>query len=213
MIAPDGKEKTNQVPRHLEYLYSLYQILAKRREKEGKILFDMTECYFDLDQERHVENIHKRERNDAHMMIEEFMVLANEEVAKWCSMKRIPFLSRVHEAPTEEKEGDIREILDTTGHPIVSPVLEPRHIRSALEYAEKTGVLYRLSRLILPKMSKAVYSASIDRHFGLALHYYAHFTSPIRRYPDLLLHRMIKKYLHGTLTREKSIYEKDMKKW
>ncbi len=129
MITSGGKGINTQIPRHLEYLYSLYQILAKRREKEGKILFDMTECYFDLDTERNVENIHKRERHDAHMMIEEFMVLANEEVAKWCSTKKIPFLSRVHEAPTEEKEGDIRAILDTSGYPILSPVLEPRHIR------------------------------------------------------------------------------------
>lgn len=71
----------------------------------------MTECYFDLDEERNVKNIRKRERNDAHMMIEEFMVLANEEIAKWCASKKIPFLSRVHEAPSEEKNREIREII------------------------------------------------------------------------------------------------------
>lgn len=95
----------------------------------------------------------------------------------------------------------------------ISGDITPHDIRNVLEQARKGNDLYRLSRLLLPKMAKAVYKDTVDRHFGLALKYYAHFTSPIRRYPDLLLHRMIKKYLHGELSREKSIYEKNMKKW
>jgi exoribonuclease R len=200
---------------------SLYKILEKRREKEGKILFETTECYFDLDEERKVKDIKKRTRNDAHMMIEEFMVLANEEIAKWCASKKIPFLSRVHEAPSEEKTREIHEIIALSGKTSWAPFIEvqnqwevtPHDIRSILEKARENNNLYRLSRLLLPKMAKAVYKESVDRHFGLALKYYAHFTSPIRRYPDLLLHRMIKKYLHGNLARDKSIYEKSMKKW
>jgi exoribonuclease R len=209
----------------LSHFSSLYKILEKRREREGKILFETTECYFDLDEERHVKSIKKRTRNDAHMMIEEFMVLANEEIAKWCSNKKIPFLSRVHEAPSEEKTREIHEIIALSQKSAWAPRIEvkdivvkdgeitPHDIRSILERSRQTGDLYRLSRLLLPKMAKAVYKESVDRHFGLALKFYAHFTSPIRRYPDLLLHRMIKKYLHGDLAREKAIYEKSMKKW
>ncbi len=144
------------------------------------------------------------------MMIEEFMVLANEEVAKWCAEKKIPFLSRVHDVPGTEQSKAIAEILD---NPLLASRIEPSDIEKALSYTSDPIEHYRLSRLLLPKMAKAVYKEKVERHFGLALKYYAHFTSPIRRYPDLLLHRMIKKYLRGDLAKEKSIYEQHMKKW
>jgi len=144
------------------------------------------------------------------MMIEEFMVLANEEIAKWCAKQKIPFLSRVHDLPGGEQMKAIAEILE---NPALSSHLEPRDIEKALSSMLDPTTHYRLSRLLLPKMAKAAYREKMDRHFGLALSYYAHFTSPIRRYPDLLLHRMIKKHLHGELSKEKSIYEKNMKKW
>lgn len=194
----------------LSHFHSLYKILESRRKKEGKILFETTECYFDLDEERNVKNIRKRTRNEAHMMIEEFMVLANEEIAKWCAKQKIPFLSRVHDLPGGEQMKAIAEILE---NPALSSHLEPRDIEKALSSMLDPTTHYRLSRLLLPKMAKAAYREKMDRHFGLALSYYAHFTSPIRRYPDLLLHRMIKKHLHGELSKEKSIYEKNMKKW
>lgn len=162
-----------------------------------------------MDAERNVIDIQKRTRNDAHMLIEECMVLANEEVAKWCVSKKLPFLSRIHSAPGEEQENLIAEIMERKHFP-----LEPRHIRDHLERAKDPAELYRLSRLLLPKMSKARYEDIPDRHFGLALQYYAHFTSPIRRYPDLLVHRIIKKYLRKELsTEEKSRYTREMKKW
>lgn len=192
----------------LPTLWETYEILKKRRAKEGKILFETTECYFTMDADRNVIEIKKRTRNDAHMLIEECMVLANEEVAKWCVAKKLPFLSRIHSAPGEEQEKIIAEIMGKSYNP-----LEPRHIREYLERADPTE-LYRLSRLLLPKMSKARYEDIPDRHFGLALTYYAHFTSPIRRYPDLLVHRIIKKYLNNELTSEEKVrYTKEMKRW
>ncbi len=190
-------------------LWETYETLTKRRKKEGKILFETTECYFTMDAERNVIDIKKRSRNDAHMLIEECMVLANEEVAKWCVGKKLPFLSRIHSAPGDEQEKMIAEIMERKNFP-----LEPRHIRDHLEKAKDPSELYRLSRLLLPKMSKARYEDIPDRHFGLALQYYAHFTSPIRRYPDLLVHRIIKKYLRKELSiEEKSRYTREMKKW
>lgn len=138
----------------------------------------MTECYYELDDERGVKNIKKRVRNEAHMMIEECMVLANEEIAKWCATKKIPFLSRVHSAPSTEKGKEIREIItlsrkDRTigmiqlgeGSDEESSDITPHQIRSILENAQAYGDVYRLSRLLLPKMAKALYKESIDRHF------------------------------------------------
>jgi ribonuclease R len=155
------------------------------------------------------------------MMIEEFMVLANEEVAKWAVKRKIPFLSRVHEAPSNEKSREIIDILmankESIGEDIVSSItdeIEPHHIRSILEKASSQSELfYRFSRLLLPKMAKAVYGEKPVRHFGLALTHYAHFTSPIRRYPDLLLHRMIKYHLSKMSKFDKKSYDKQMKKW
>ena len=191
--------------------YTLYQILETRRKKEGKITFETTECYFHVDEKRMPTKISKRDRHDAHMMIEEFMVLANEEVAKWCMREKLPFLSRVHEKPGTEQSKLIAEILENTS---LIDSLTPRHIRDHLEQAKDPSERYRLSRLLLPKMSKAVYGDSPKGHFGLALSYYAHFTSPIRRYPDLLVHRIIKSHLHGTLSGNKRAeYTKEMKKY
>lgn len=178
------------------------------------------------------------------MLIEEFMVLANEEVAKWCDGHGIPFLSRVHGLPPYNSMEVIKQILST--RPILPPVrsaaglthngrnnsnrqdfslhrndrnsknsqkvLEPRHIREFLDTLSPDEV-YKYSRLLLPKMAKATYSDTKHRHFGLALEYYSHFTSPIRRYPDLQVHRIIKEQLRGTLTNERMIhYTKILKK-
>jgi ribonuclease R len=153
------------------------------------------------------------------MMIEEFMVLANEEVAKWCVKRKIPFLSRVHDAPSAEKSREIHDVLSANMGELgivnldVGNDIEPHHIRSILEHAKSDSELYRLSRLLLPKMAKAIYKEKPVRHFGLALSHYAHFTSPIRRYPDLLLHRMIKYHLSKVSKFDKKSYDRQMKKW
>ncbi len=194
----------------LKDFYSLYKILEARRKKEGKILFEMTECYFTLDEKRNVIGITKRERNDAHMMIEEFMVLANEEVAKWCVKNKLPFLSRVHGVPDTEDMKSLSEILENLS---LATRLEPHHIRDHLEQITDPKERYRLSRLLLPKMAKAFYGDTPKWHFGLALQYYSHFTSPIRRYPDLLVHRIIKEFLHGDFSKEdKDFYTRSMKR-
>ncbi len=148
------------------------------------------------------------------------MVLANEEVAKWCESNGIPFLSRVHGLPGNEQTEIIQEILrknrdQSKSIPLFKrqiPVLEPTHIREFLEKIQDPIDLYRFSRLLLPKMAKATYSDTPFRHFGLALEYYAHFTSPIRRYPDLQVHRIIKEKIHGVLTPERITHYKTILK-
>lgn len=148
------------------------------------------------------------------------MVLANEEVAKWCKNNGLPFLSRVHGLPGNEQTEIIGEILRKNSDQPKSvplfkrqiPVLEPTHIREFLEKIQNPIDLYRFSRLLLPKMAKATYSDTPFRHFGLALEYYAHFTSPIRRYPDLQVHRIIKEKIHGVLTPERITHYKTILK-
>lgn len=168
-------------------MYELYEILKQRRRNEGKLLFETRESKFQFSETGEVIAIRPRERQASHELIEEFMVIANEEVAKWCRKYGIPFLSRIHEPPPMEQSSDLRKIYTwPTGTEIT-----PKKIRDALE--EKHGEeLYRYQRLTLPRMSKAYYGPKTHGHFGLALDEYTHFTSPIRRYPDLLTHRAIK---------------------
>lgn len=145
------------------------------------------------------------------MLIEEFMVLANEEVAKWCQKRKIPFLSRVHDAPNEESSNVIHTILKHPKHR-KNTEIQPKEIQNFLENLSEDET-YFASRMILPKMSKAIYSADKNGHFGLALEQYSHFTSPIRRYPDLITHRMIHYYLERKMTEEaKKKYQQKLPK-
>lgn len=190
----------------IELAFELFEILKKRRKKEGKIHFETTELFFDLDDKKiFAENIKKRERNDAHRLIEEFMVLANEEVAKWCVKRKIPFLSRLHTPPSEEAEATIYEIM---GKKSQNPLpITPKEIADFLGALSEDEHFFA-SKMILPKMSKASYSDTQMGHFGLALSHYAHFTSPIRRYSDLVTHRMIHKYYEKSLPKNAFLSEK-----
>lgn len=204
---------TSQYETTLKQSFDLHHTLKNRRNREGKIEFETTELYFEI--ENHIPtSVHKRTRNEAHMLIEECMVLANEEVSKWCYKRKIPHLSRVHEDPAPDAGNIIATIIGkktpskkkTRNSKQASNwknknsdhTITPLAIRSYL-MSLSSELLYQASRLILPKMAKAHYSANKHGHFGLALEYYSHFTSPIRRYPDLVTHRMIKKYLHKKL--------------
>lgn len=131
------------------------------------------------------------------------MVLANEEVAKWCVREELPFLSRAHALPSSQ---NIALIADMIANSEIRKKLEPHHIRSYMEKITDPVEQFRLSHLLLPKMAKAVYSDKVSGHFGLALSYYAHFTSPIRRYPDLQVHRIVKEKLHNVLSLERKIH-------
>lgn len=199
----------------------LYQRLVRRRRGEWKIIFDSTELEFAFPTDSYSEyrdtniytpiSIYTRKRNELHMLIEEFMVLANEQIAKWCSLQGIPFLSRIHDLPWPDQISLIRGIVsqklgqhDNQGSSYAhkKPAITSRYIRDFLDMLSPEE-LYIYSRLLLPKMSKAVYGTESLGHFGLWLEYYAHFTSPIRRYPDLQVHRIIKEYLHGILSSER----------
>lgn len=182
----------------LESLYALFKVLLKSREKRGAIDFEMTETAFEFDENRKIAAIHPRQRNDAHRMIEEFMVAANVSAARYLLRHKLPVLYRVHENPADDKIAQLREFLGELGLFLGGgDDPEPRYYASLLKTAQQRPDGHLLQTIMLRSMKQAVYTPENVGHFGLALDAYTHFTSPIRRYPDLLVHRAIKHIVRG----------------
>jgi ribonuclease R len=176
----------------LESMYGLYQVMLAARKRRGAIDFELTETQFVFDAQRKIEAIEPRERNDAHRLIEEFMVAANVSAAQYILSHEIPALFRVHETPSEEKLSGLREFLAELGLSLGGgDDPQPSHYASLLQSASQRDDGHLLQTVMLRSMKQAMYSPDNVGHFGLALEAYAHFTSPIRRYPDLLVHRAI----------------------
>lgn len=185
-------------------MHALSQILIKRRKQLGSLDFDLPEVKVKLDQNGFPIDIRKRERLDSHRLIEEFMLLANqtvtEHVARYMRENgRVPpFIYRVHEEPDKEKMDDFKKFVRALGHPIdpnkkVTAKLLGEFLEGVRDTPEETIV----EELMLRSLMKAKYSTDNAGHFGLAFKYYTHYTSPIRRYPDLAVHRLLKKYQQG----------------
>lgn len=201
----DGRTREQYTPEILSLLDSgleLKRILDIRRQREGKIEFDFPEVKLVVDADGRVVGINKRDRSESHKVIEEFMILANEEISRFFSTRKIPFLYRVHEAPSEENLTALEGLLLHYGYKVTKETLTPAVIREIMDTLHEKEYRYVLSKNILTSMSKAIYSEEALGHFGLALSYYSHFTSPIRRYPDLQIHRIIKAYLHKELDKK-----------
>jgi ribonuclease R len=189
----DAREELSAVLPQLENLHQLYAILAKARHKRGAIDFESREVKFRLGPAGDVVQLGTEQRNDAHKLIEECMIAANVEAARFLTKREIPALYRVHAPPPESKYEDLQEFLREFSlrmppHAQVTPgdfMVMLKKIRKRPESALIESVLLR-------SQSLAIYSPSNSGHFGLALDAYAHFTSPIRRYPDLLVHRAIR---------------------
>lgn len=190
----------NKAAKHRKTIVLMNELSKKikeNRKKNGEIDFDIPECEFEFDGDK-VVGVKKRERNDAHRLIENFMVLANEVVAKHFCQKNIPFAYRVHEKPTKEKLQDVVDYLRGIGINItVAEDITPLYYAEMIKKFEGNALKDSLSKVVLRSMQKAKYSPECLGHFGLGLQYYCHFTSPIRRYPDLTIHRIIKDYLHN----------------
>jgi ribonuclease R len=172
----------------------LFDILHTRRRRRGSIDFDLRESHIVLDDEGAVEAIVASQRNVAHRLIEEFMLLANETVAAHLERVGMPSLYRVHEAPDPMKVEIFQEFLKTLGYtlPGVPDQLEPRNFQQLVERIQGKPEERPIAFLMLRTMQKARYEASNLGHFGLAAEAYTHFTSPIRRYPDLVVHRALR---------------------
>ena len=204
------EEYPDLVP-HLDDLYALFKVLRKARDKRGAIDFETTETRIIFDAERKIEAIVPSERNDAHKLIEECMILANVCAAKFLSKHKIPALHRVHEGPTSEKLADVHQFLAGLGLTLGGgDEPEPADYAALLATLQTRPDRHMIQTVLLRSLSQAVYSPQVLGHFGLAQDYYAHFTSPIRRYPDLLVHRAIRHILQGGTASDFSYSFNDM---
>lgn len=180
-------------------LYEAFKILDDARQKRGALELDLPERQIIIDEKGNMTGVKKRERLDAHKMIEEFMILANVAAARALEDKKAPCVYRVHERPSLEKLDSVREFIDGFGLSLPKgQVTTSKQINDILLKAAKLPYSHLISEVILRSQSQAVYSPANKGHFGLALNKYGHFTSPIRRYADLLVHRsLIKAYNLG----------------
>ncbi|AGM25713.1 ribonuclease R [Spiroplasma syrphidicola EA-1] len=181
----------------LKVARELYQVLARRKHNDGSLDFDLDEPKFITNESGKIEAIVPRERGEAEKLIESFMIRANETVAETIFWMDLPFVYRVHQQPKEKKLRDLYEQLSLLGLNIKGKLenIHAKDIQTILEKLKNYDNFKVLSALFLRSMEKARYSPVNDGHFGLASTCYTHFTSPIRRYPDLLVHRLLKQYL------------------
>lgn len=202
------KENEEFVPMILQ-MKELSDLIRERRGKRGSIDFDFPETKILLDENGKPVEIRPYERNDATKIIEDFMLMANETVAEEYFWRELPFLYRTHEVPDEEKIRKLSTFINNFGYHIhVRNEVKPKEIQKLLGKVEGTPEEDLISRLALRSMKRARYTTENTGHFGLAAKYYTHFTSPIRRYPDLQIHRIIKENLRGRLTENRiSHYE------
>src|SRR5438309_7416714 len=187
-----------------ELMRELFQILNDARRRRGSIDFDLNEAEVIMDEGGVVEAIIALQRNVAHRLIEEFMLLANETVASYLESQEAPSLYRVHEEPDILKVAKFEEFISGFGYSLAAPAnaLRPRHFQKLLEKIHGKPEEKPIAFLMLRSMQKARYAPENLGHFGLAAPSYTHFTSPIRRYPDLVVHRALRAVRHGLLTDE-----------
>jgi ribonuclease R len=177
-----------------EMMRELFELLNGRRRRRGSIDFDLKESEVILDEAGLVEAIIASERNIAHRLIEEFMLLANETVAEFLEQRGAPAIYRVHEDPDPLKVEQFEEFVASLGYSLAAPLnaVRPRHFQRLLDRIQGTPEEKPVAFLMLRTMQKARYAAENLGHFGLAASCYTHFTSPIRRYPDLVVHRLLR---------------------
>ncbi|MEO6076747.1 MAG: ribonuclease R [Dokdonella sp.] len=194
----DAQAQVGKLMPQLGHLHDLYKVLAKARRERGAIDFENTEIEFRLDDKGEVIQCEPRQRNDAHMLIEECMIAANVEAAKFLLRRKIPAPYRVHDTPPEAKFEDLRAFLKEFKLSLPAHAeVKPADFSALLRKVRKRPDAALIESVVLRSQSMAVYQPQNLGHFGLALEAYAHFTSPIRRYPDLLVHRAIGHVIDG----------------
>lgn len=192
------REEFAAVLPHLKNLHKLYRVFDRRRKRRGAIEFETTETTIVFGEGKKIDRIVPLQRNDAHKMIEECMISANVEAAKFLAANEMPTLYRVHETPKLEKLKALREFLSELGLDLPGgDKPEAEHYATLLAAVRERPDAHLIQTVMLRSLNQAVYSPDNKGHFGLALGEYAHFTSPIRRYPDLLVHRAIRHVLRS----------------
>jgi len=192
------RNQYGELVEHLEHLYALFRVLLAQRERRGAIDFETTETRIVFGKDKKIESVVPVVRNDAHRLIEECMLLANVATADFLSKAKVPIVYRVHATPSEEKLTNLREFLRELGLSLGGGERpEARHYSDLLRQIAGRPDAHLIQTVLLRSMAQAVYSPDNLGHFGLAYEAYTHFTSPIRRYPDLLVHRAIRHVLSG----------------
>lgn len=195
------REKYQELVPMFELMEELAAVLREKRRKRGSIDFDFPETKIVLDSHGRPLEIKPYERNVATRIIEDFMLIANETVAQDFFWQEIPFVYRTHDTPDPEKIRKLGTFINNFGYSIKigQEEIHPKELQKLLEKVEDTPEEPLISRLTLRSMKQAKYTVQCTGHFGLAARYYCHFTSPIRRYPDLQIHRIIKETLRGRM--------------
>ena len=201
------KEYEELVPM-FDLMKELADILRARRRQRGSIDFDFPESRIILDEQGRPVDIRPYERNAATRIIEDFMLLANETIAENYFWQELPFVYRTHDYPDPEKMKRLGIFINNFGYSIRTQngEVHPKEIQKLLDRIEGTPEEALISRLTLRSMRQAKYSTVCTGHYGLAANYYTHFTSPIRRYPDLQIHRIIKENLRGGVTEKRIVH-------
>lgn len=196
--------KYNDIYDDILVMSELADILTAKRRKRGYINFNFPESKFIFDENKNVIDIQQREFTKANLIIEEFMLLCNETIAEFGFWNELPFVYRIHEKPDDEKLDAFKKILNLQGYSLkATKEVYPNMFNEILETIKGEPCEKVINTMLLRAMMKAKYSPENLGHFGLALKNYCHFTSPIRRYPDLAIHRILKKYIKsGYSTKE-----------
>ena len=186
----------------LKEMHALSRVLLQKRLQEGGIDFETVEAKFRFDEDGYPLEIVKKVRLNSHRLVEDFMLLANQTVARHIGMvrkgdHRKPFVYRVHDLPDPEKLKDLANFVGKFGHKLHINGVSAKAIQKLIESVRGTAEEYVINEVAIRSMAKAVYSEKNIGHFGLGFDYYTHFTSPIRRYPDLVVHRLLNEYSHG----------------
>jgi len=209
------EQKEGEFSEELRTLNELAYILRERKFKHGAISFETAEVKFHLDENGKPLGVYVKERKDAHKLIEDFMLLANKRVAEFIGKQgkgtnKKTFVYRVHDAPNQETIAGFAQFAARFGYKVntKSDRETARSLNALMERIEGTKEQNVLTTLAIRSMAKAIYTTKKTSHYGLAFDYYTHFTSPIRRYPDVMVHRLLEHYLSGGKSANPEAYEK-----
>jgi ribonuclease R len=209
------EKKSNEYENEIHKLNELAYILRDRKFKNGAISFETTEVKFKLDESGKPTGVYVKERKDAHKLIEDFMLLANRKVAEFVSKKgkgkqKYTFVYRTHDSPKPDSLANFAQFAARFGYRIntKSDKETAKSLNFLMEDVEGKKEQNVLTQLAIRSMAKAIYTTKTTSHYGLAFDYYTHFTSPIRRYPDVMVHRLLFHYLNGGQSANAEHYEK-----